>query len=252
MKRFILASLTAAVTFSMNISTTFAQDGPPQFRPVEMWVCSFRDGKDQDDINDVYEMIEAADADTAYAAWQLNSYFTGSLGQNIDFIYLGAWADNSTMGANLEDSWANHPEIDEVWEETVDCQGLMFASLRVQANPEPADDSGNFMLDVRNCTTGHGIGNGQAVAAIQKYNDYRVANGLTVGTFVWFPAYGNGEADFDFKIVTAYDGPRAWGDAGQWFTDNAAYRTRNAIGEGILECDEARMYTGRTLMDNLN
>ena len=92
----------------------------------------------------------------------------------------------------------------------------------------------------------------QELAAIRKYNDYRVANGLTVGTFVWFPAYGDGNADFDFKIVTAYDGPRAWGDAGQWFTDNAAYRTRNAIGEGILSCDEARMYTGTTLMDNLN
>jgi len=252
MKRLFLVTLTAALTFSMNISTTFAQDGPPQFRPVEMWVCSFRDRKDQDDMDDVYEMIEASSGDTAYAAWQLNPFLTGSRGQNMDFIYLGAWADNSTMGADLENAWQNHPEADAAWNETVDCQGLMYASLQIQANPEGADGSGGFMLDVRDCNTGKGIGNGQAIDAIRKYNDYRVANGLTVGTFVWFPAYGDGNADFDFKIATAYAGPRAWGDAGQWFTDNAAYRTRNAIAEGILSCDEPRMYIGTTLMDNLN
>lgn len=202
-------------------------------------------------MNSVYEMIEANDDTGGYAAWQLNPYMTGNLGQNMDFIYLGAWADNSTMGADLEDAWQNHPDIDEAWNETVDCQGLMFASLRIQANPEGGDGSGNFMLSVTDCNTGHGIGNSQAVAAIRKFNDYRVANGLTLGTFVWFPVHGNGDADFDFKIATAYAGPRAWGDAGQWFVDNAAYRTRSAIGDGILECDVARMYVGRTLMDNL-
>jgi hypothetical protein len=95
-----------------------------------------------------------------------------------------------------------------------------------------------------------GIGNGQAVGAIRKYYDYRVANGLTLGTLVWFPSYGDDNADFDFKIVTVYAGPRVWRDAGQWFVDNAAYRTCNDIGEGILDCDEARMYTGTKLMNN--
>lgn len=86
--------------------------------------------------------------------------------------------------------------------------------------------------------------------AIRKYNDYHVAHGLNVDTFMWFPVHG--DADLDFKIATAYAGPRAWGDAGQWFVDNAAYRTRSDLGEGILECDEARMYMRTTFMDNLN
>jgi hypothetical protein len=252
MKRLLLVTLTAAFTFSMNIPTTFAQDGPPQFRPVEMWVCSFKDRKDQGDIDDVYEMIAASDEDGGYAAWQLNPYFAGTRGQNIDFIYLGAWADNATMGAGLEDAWQNHPEIDEAWEEVVDCQGLMFASLRIQPNPDNADGNGNFVLSVSDCKTGHGVGSAQAVDAIRKFNDYRVANGVTLGTFAWFPVYGGGDAEFDFKLATAYSGPRAWGDAGQWTVDNAAYRTRSAITDGIVDCDEARLYTGRTLMDNLN
>lgn len=252
MKRLIMTALTAVLTLSMNISTTFAQGGPPQFRPVELWACAFRDRKDQDDMNEVYEMIEANGGDTAYAAWQLNRFVTGNLGQNLDFIYLGAWADYAAMGADLEDVWQNHPEIDAAWEEVVDCQGLMFASLEIQGLSESADGDDNFLLEIRDCKTGEGVGNGQAVNAIRQYNDYRVANGLAVSTFVWFPTHGGGDAEFDFKIAAAFDGPRAWGDAGQWFFDNAAYRTRGDIGDGILACDEARLYSGTTLMNNMN
>lgn len=250
MRLLLLVTLTATFTLTFDISTTFAQEGPPQFRPLEMWVCSFKDRKDQDDINRVYEMIETGAGDTPYAAWQLNSYFTGSRGQNNDFIYIGAWADNATMGADLENLMENNPEIDEAWEKTVACQGLMFASLQIQASPDGGD--GDFMLAVSDCKTGHGVGNGQALAAIRKFNDYRVANGLTLGTFAWFPVYGDGDGDFDFKVATAYAGPRALGNAGQWTVDNAAYRTRSDITDGIVECDVPRLYTGTTLMNNLN
>ena len=144
----------------------------------------------------------------------------------------------------------DHPEVDETWEETVDCQGLMFASLRIQTNPPDAD--GEFVLTISDCKAEDGIGNRQALDAIRKFNDYRVANGLSIATFAWFPVYGGGDADFDFKIAHGYSGPRALGDANQWTVDNAAYRTRANIMDGIVSCDEARMYTGTTLMNNMN
>ena len=53
-----------------------------------MWACSFRDRKDQGDMNRVYDMIRDAGDNSGYAAWQINPYFAGSLGQNFDFIYL--------------------------------------------------------------------------------------------------------------------------------------------------------------------
>lgn len=253
MKRLLMAALSAVLVFLTGMSPTYAQDGVPQFRPVELWACTFNDRKDQDDMDNVYEMYMGDENETPYAAWQLNPWFVGNRNQQFDFIFLGAWANQTAMGADLAANFAGSGDVDAAWDETVTCGGLLFASLRIQAPPETGAGD-NFILTVRDCKTNKGIGNGQAVRAINAYNDYRVANGLTVPTFVWFPAAGNGEADeaYDFKIASAYADAQAWGDAGQWFVDNQAYQVRSDISRGILSCDEPRVYVGRTLMDNLS
>ena len=105
----------------------------------------------------------------------------------------------------------------------------MFASLNLQPAPEPGQAGDTFMLTVQDCKTGHAIGNRQAVDAIRAFNDYRVSNGMAIPTFVWFPTAGNGEADFDFKLVHAYADAQTWGNSVQWFTENMAYLTRGQI-----------------------
>ncbi len=108
------------------------------------------------------------------------------------------------------------------------------------------------MLTVSDCKVEHGNTAAQAVGAVSRYNDYRVANGVTIGTFVWFPLFGGGDAEFDFKLAQAYSGPRALGDSLQWTIDNAAYNVRNSISQGVVSCDEARVYNGMTIMNNIS
>ena len=91
MKRLLLAALSAAFTLSMGMPAQ-AQDDGPQFRPLEIWACTFRDRKDQDDMDDVYAMF--SDTSVGYAAFQLNPYFVGGLRENFDFIYLGSVASD--------------------------------------------------------------------------------------------------------------------------------------------------------------
>ena len=71
-------------------------------------------------------------------------------------------------------------------------------------------------------------------------------------TFAWFPTAGGGDADFDFKLAHAYEDAQAWGNAGQWTVENQAYLARGDIMDGIVDCDESRVYVGNTIMDNLN
>jgi hypothetical protein len=201
----------------MGISASFAQDGPPQFRPVEMWVCNFNNGKDQGDMDKVYEDIVAEAGDSAYSAFQLNSYFR--VNQEFDFIYLGAWADGSTMGASLGGEMAGDSDAGEGWEETVTCP--------------------------------HGNSNAQALGALRRYSDYAKANGSNVGTVVWFPAFGGGATEFDFKVANVYSDAQHFGDSMQWFTENQAYIARTNMTEGIVSCDSPRVYSGRTIMNNL-
>jgi hypothetical protein len=253
MKRSIRTALLAACTLLIGSPAIQAQDDGPAFQPLEMWACNFRDRKDQDDMDSVYEQLVDATGDAAYASWQLNPYFAGARVRDFDFLYLGAWSDGSAMGADLESYMADATEIGEAWDETVECGAMMFASNTIQDVPaSDGEGSGTFMLTVSDCKIAHGRTAAQAIGAISRYNDYRVANGSVVPTFAWFPVYGDGSAEFDFKLAQAYSGPQAMGDQFSWIVDNQSYNVENALTQGLVDCDEARAYVGRTIMDNLD
>ena len=247
MIRLLISALATVSIYAVGLASAQAQDGPPQFRPLEIWTCSFNDGKDQGDMDDVYESLVEDAGDTAYAAFQINPYFAGQFAQNFDFVFLGAWADGSVMGADLA-TYLGMPDDD--WDEVADCQGSMFASNWIQPMAAP-NDMGNFVITVSDCTVDHGSSAAQAVGAIVRFNDYRVANGKTIGTLVWFPVYGGGDADFDFKLAHVYEGAQQLGDSFKWTIDNAAYNVSNSLRQGLVSCDDARLYTGRTIMNNL-
>jgi hypothetical protein len=212
-----------------------------------MWACTFKDRKDQDDINNAYEMF--SDGDAPYAAFQLDPYFVGGLRDNFDFLFIGVWDSGAAMGADLADYWTNNQEAGEAWDEAVDCASLLYASSRIQP-PQPTED-GNFMLTISDCKVAHGNSNGQAAGAIGRFNAYRVNNGMEVGTVLWYPVAGGGQAEFDFKLINTFSGPQHWGNYFSWYVDNEAYNVEGPMTEGIVDCDEARVYNGWTIMNNI-
>jgi hypothetical protein len=251
--RKLLLSIVAAIVLPLSgLNIASAQDdGPPQFRPVELWACTFRDGKDQGDMDDVYDDLRKITADSPYAAWQLNPYFVGNLLDQFDFIYLGAWTDGKAMGADLEHYLANSAAVGVAWNETVECASTMYASTRIEA-PSDDDGTGSFVLTVSDCKVEDGRTSAQAMGAMNRFNQYRVANGMTIPTLAWFPVFGGGNAEFDYKLVSVFPNVTAVGNWFQWTVDNAAYRVSGEMTEGLVDCDEARMYLGNTIMNNLN
>lgn len=250
MKKLLALAAVAAGMLFTGIGVTFAQDdGVPQFRPIEMWVCTYRDRKDQSDFDNVLEELVRVSADDAYAAYRLFPNFV-SPDQDFDFIYLGVWESGVTMGRNMAHYAAVADDVEEAWNDTVDCPAsLMYASLMIQ--PPTGDGGESFVLTVSDCEVGHDQSNGQAIGALERFNDYRVANGSTVGTFAWFPVYGGGDVDFNFKLAQAYSGPEHFGNSFQWFVDNQAYLVQQSMLEGVVSCDVPRVYIGETIMDNL-
>jgi len=250
MKKLYCAALTALGMAILMPAPGFAQDGPPNFRPVELWACSYKERKDADDFNRALRMMVEATGDVPYAAYQLMPNFRGP-DQDFDFIYIGVWPDGTTMGRDMA-NYAQHTDVIEAWDEAVDCPvSSLYASYRIQAIEDDGNGSGNFILTFSDCKVAHGNSNGQALGALRRYNDYRVANGMTIPTFAWFPAFGGGNAEFDFKLIQAYSGPQHFGDAWSWFVDHAAYETLGDMTDGIVDCDEARVYNGRTIMNTM-
>lgn len=249
MKKLILAAFAAALTILTVVPGAFAQDNRPGVFPIEMWACTFKDRKDQDDMDAVYEQIDA-ESDAAYGAWQLNPWMAGDLNQQFDFLYIGAWASGNVMGADVANLFSGDSESSESWDETVDCTSFLYTGIDIQQTPNEED--GHYFVTLSDCRAGKGVSNGQAVNGIRRFNDYLVENGLTVGTDVWFPVHGNGDAEFDFKLVHVYTGPEQWGDAWQWRVNNQAFQARRNYMNGVVSCDESRLYSTRTLMNSLN
>lgn len=254
MRKIILtiAGLVLLPLSGLNVASA-QDDGPPQFRPVELWACSYRDGKDQGDMDDVYDDLREAATDAPYAAYQLYPYFAGSLAAQFDFIYLGVWEDGASMGPDMDHYLTNAGDVGTAWEETVECNATLFASNRIQAPPDTnPDGSGNFVLTVSDCNVEHGRTSAQAIGAISRFNDYRVANGMTIPTIAWFPVFGGGDAEFDFKLLNVYPNATAVGNWFQWAVDTASYQVSADMMEGLVSCDESRMYLGSTIMNNMN
>ena len=252
MKKLLLGVLAMVLTPLAGLNVAAAQDGsPPNFRPVELWACSFRDGKDQDDMNDVYDGLREGATDAPYAAYQLIPYFAGDLAAQFDFIYIGVWESGAAMGPDV-DNYLSNVAADIGWEETVECVSALYASTRIEAPPDEPPEDGNFVLTISDCNVAHGRTTAQAMGALNRFNDYRVANGMTVPTIAWFSVFGGGDAEFDFKLLHVFENVTGVGNWFQWSVDNAAYRVSGDMMEGLVSCDESRMYLGSTIMNNMN
>jgi len=249
MKKLILAAFAAALTILTVVPAAFAQENRPNISPIEMWACTFKDRKDQDDMNAVYEQIEE-ESDAAYGAWQLDPWLAGNLNQQFDFLYVGIWANGNVMGGDVANLFSGATSSGETWDETVDCASFMFTGVEIQQSPNEED--GHYFVTIADCNADKGVSNGQAVNGIRRFNDYLVENGHTVGTDVWFPVHGAGDAEYDFKLIHVYTGPQAWGGAWQWRIDNQAFQARRNYMNGVVSCDESRLYSTRTLMNSLN
>jgi len=251
MKRLLLAATTAACTLFMGTGLTFAQDGPPQFAPVELWACDYRDGMDQGDLDDVLEDLAELGGDTPNAIRMLYPYLRGPQ-QAMDFIYIETWPNGSTMGRDVNNYFENGADVSEAWNDTVECSAsLLYGRLMINQPSAEPDDDNNFILTVSDCNVAHGRSNGQAIGAIQRYNEYRVANGSDITTLLWFPVYGGGGAEFDFKQVHVYNDYQHLGDSFQWVVDNEAYAVNQDMTDGLVSCDEARVYIGNNVSNTL-
>jgi hypothetical protein len=247
MKRSMFAAAAAVCTLLFGISTSIAQDGVRHFRPIEIWSCNFNDGMDMGDMDEIYEDLNEGPGNPSYSGFHLNPYFVGTRSQDNDFIYLGVWEN----GSDMADTDPSESDIEAAWDETADCSGFLYASTRIQEFPEDTGDStGPFVLTVSDCAVEDGRTAGQALGGLSRFNDYKVANGSTVPTFVWFPALGDGDADFDFKLLMSFPGMQAYGNFFSWYEDNAIYQTQGAMLDGLVDCDDARFYFGRNVVDN--
>ena len=254
MRKILLTIFASIVVTLSGIGLSFAQDdsGVPDLTPIELQLCSYRAGQDQADydkaVDKMSQWMDANDAEP-YAAWRLQSLFTGTR-TGFDFIYIGAWTSGTSMGKDMTQYFATAGDAIAAANKAADCgNSQMYTSLNVKESD--GDGRGEFVLTVSDCNVADGRTTRDAIGALREYGAYRDATGSPGGMWAWFPTYGDGDADFNFKLASSYSSLEAFGNYFQWNRDTQGYIKRSELFDGLLSCDVARAYTGDTLVNTL-
>lgn len=244
MKKILLSLATSGLILAGGFNTAVAQDDDEDDGaiPVEIYTCKYADGMGPADLDAVIAKWNAwADEQgmNDYSAWTLTPFYAGP-DQDFDVIWLGVAPTAQALGAAQDDWLANGGEMQALFDRVTPCDAHSnFATLQFKAPPESDDPPDNVVLSFSDCTIEDGKNFADDVApAITAWAEFRTAQGSEAGHWVFFPAYGGGGEEFDFKYVAGHRTHEAQGvDYDNWDPDK-----NRELFEGVLDCDSSRVY----------
>ncbi len=244
MKRFLIMLVTGSFVIAAGFSNVVAQEeeGDDAAVPVEIYVCSYNEGMGPSDLDAATAKWNAWADDQGmddYSAWTLVPFYYGP-DQEFNFIWLGVAATAQALGAAQDDWLANGGEIQAEFDKVASCDAHgNFATLEFKAPPERDVPPDNVVISFSDCTIEDGKNFADDVApAIAAWTEFRTEQGSEAGHWVFFPAYGGGGEEYDFKYVTGHINHEAQGvDYDNYDPDKA-----DELFADLLDCDSSRVY----------
>ena len=240
---------TALLAFAIVLSTYTAsaqvsEDGMGKVVPVELYACKLNDGRSMEDLEEVIEdWTEYMDGQAIrnYAAWTLVPFFYGAE-QEFDFIWMGAFTDGNAMGEGFQRWVTEGGEVAEDFDKVSTCNAhIMLASAQYKAPPNNRTPESSI-ITMMDCKMNDDVEYDAVRAAELKWAEYGDENDSPAGTWHWYPNYGGGDSDFDYKVVTAYEDFSAFGSDWEQFANGGGREASMGIFDDVDECDDARVY----------
>lgn len=240
--------IAIAALMAFGSASTFSQDGPPRFAPIELYGCNFTDGSDMGDVNaafdDLNEWMDELAVDDFTLLTMVPFFYSAEF--PYDFIILGAWPSGASMGASLN-SWVNESgDLPSQFQEVIECpmhQGMASLNLNEPSGGGGGNDGGRFVVSFSNCSVAEGRTPPEAVSGIQEWIGYQKENGLD--TFEWVAVPGPGEtadADYTFKWISSYPSYQVFGQSYEIRVNNGGLGRYDDIFSRLLSCDSSRVY----------
>jgi hypothetical protein len=244
-----VAAVCAALSL-MATSTTLAQvsaDGMGKMVPVELFACHFNEGKGHADLDAaVAGWTEYMDDRRVkdYAAWTLTPYYYGPE-QDFDVIWMGASTDGNTMGQGAHQWITEGGEYAAAFGEVMNCVAHVgLSSALYKAPPDGTPD--NAVISMMDCEMNEGTRYSDVRTAELAWAEYQGEQGSKAGTFHWFPVFGGGDQDYDYKVVTAFPSMVELGADWEQFANGGGRAASMDIFNDIDECDDARVYIAKS------
>lgn len=237
--------ISAGLVFFAGVGVVQAdehEEASDPANPVEIFACTFNDGMGPADLKGPIDKLNSwADKRnwTEYSAWTLMKHYAGAA-QEFDFLWVGVSPSAKALGRMQDQYLAEGTKVQDAFNEVSTCGAHgNFASLTIQQPPERTLD--NLVVSFSDCNMADGMLFGDVYPALDEWGKYRKSHGSKAGMWVWFPAYGDGASDFDFKLITAYGNLEEQGE--DWDQYSAAGWEKAAeLFPGKLKCDTSRVY----------
>lgn len=241
-----MSLLIAGLVFATGSGTAVAQDDNFKVVPVELWACTYNDGKDAGDLDDVIEKWSEWADDRGvddYAVWTLTPYYFGP-GENsgIDVIWMGAGTDAVALGARQDEWLAGNDGLADEFFDVITCGAHgNYASINVKLPPEDETPT-NAVLTFSDCKIKKGASGTMLSAALAEWSEYMTESGSPTGIWQWYAAYGGGGETFDFKWLEAHENLEALGRDYEAFGNGYGFVKYGQLFEHLIDCDSARAY----------
>lgn len=243
MKRVLISIVSGCLVIFAGIAQADEHEGPAPANPVELFTCKFNDGMGMADLEAPIKKFNAfADKRdwTEYTAWTLTKYYGGPA-QDFDFLWVGFTGSAQVMG-RMQDQWvAEGAKVQEAFDEVSPCDThVNVASLTIKAPPE-REQADKLVVSFSDCSVSDGVTMDDVMPGLMEWGKYREGHGSKAGMWVWFPAYGQGGEDFDFKFITAHENLEDQGaDWDQYSAEG--WQKAGKLFAGKLHCDSSRVY----------
>ena len=241
-----LFALAATLALLVGSGSVLAQDSGlvSKVVPVEIYTCSYNDGKGMADLDAVIDEFNAYMDDNDvddYAAWTLTKSYYGPE-QEFDVIWLGAWTDGNAMGASRDLFRATGGEVAGRFNETIDCGVHVGLSSINYKLPDDGTVTDGILL-FSNCSIEEGARYSDIAAATTEWANILTDSGSESALYHWFPAFGGGgDEGPDFLSVTTYTDYAALGADYERRGNGGMFRTSGRLFDDLMDCDVARVY----------
>jgi len=221
-----------------------SEDGMGKVLPVEIYACTYNDGRDRADLDKVTRRWSSFMDDNGvdnYVAWILTPYhYTPS--QEFDFLWLGAYEDGNAMGSVTNTWLTKGGDLQDAYDKVADCGAHVMLSSAMYKAPASTVTPTSGIITMMDCKLNEGHRYTDIKAAEIKWAEYMSSNGSKAGYWHWFPAFGGGDAEFDYKVVFAYaDYMELGADFEHQANGGGREASRDVFGD-IDECDDPRVY----------
>lgn len=241
-----LVSLLAALPLVMFGWAASAQEEEAEdleVSPVETWTCNYRDGKGPADLDAAIANWNAwmdSEGIETYGAMTVTPWYHGE--DSFDVGWLGFWTDGAAMGAGTDTYLGKGGEYAAGFADVVSCDTHSnFASGMIKS-PGEGEPPDKLVLYFSDCKIREGANWDAVFAGLGAWADYTAEQDYGNGLWVLFPAFGGGDADYDFKFVASYDNHSVAGKAYDKYGNGGGWQKRQELLGDKLDCDVSRVY----------